>query len=307
MKKGIIPNVLIFVVFGALALFSDNRPTFKLVMLGDSITASSTAKRGEKIPDYVQNTLNHLSCGRVEWLVINEGVGRDTAYGALKRIGRILAQENPEFVSIAYGLVDCDKKDSRWFEENINKLLLAISSHDPKPWTLLITITAFDESIHAYGKDRYFKKNGEANRYINSEINGILRMCALNNDLPILDLFKFLTSRPAWKDSIKDDGIHPNSAGNRLVGEYIGRAMFAYYSAHIEKYKAALQAESDTRQLMKSAFQRLISSRGRALQECVNLEEQAWRICPYLPAIMDLFALRGQNDREPNLAFKKNG
>lgn len=260
-------------------------------MLGDSITKSGSANSGEKVSDYTQSALNHLSEGRFEWSVVNEAVGKETAREALKRINRILDQENPELISIAYGLVDSNKKDPQWFEDNLYKLLMAISFRNPKTRIVLISTVPIDESIHVYGKDRFFKKYGGANRYINNEINSILRKVALKKKLPFIDLFRYLTPKHEWQDSIKGDGIHPDSPGNKLIGEYIGRAIFAYYSAHIAKDMPAIQAEADARQLLRKAFSLFISLGIKAAKECADLEEQAWNICPYLPENVNTFSL----------------
>ncbi len=295
MRKLILSTVSTLVVLGSLKLFPDNEFTFKLVMMGDSVTKSASAQRGSRISDYVQSTLTGRCGGRVVWNVINEGVGRETVRGALKRIKKVLTRENPEFVSLAYGLVDSGEKDPGWFGRNLNELISAISSHNPDTRIILMSTIPIDESIHVYGRDRFFKKYGGANRYINSEMNRILRGIALKRDFPFIDVFRYLLPQEAWRESISEDGIHPNPAGNKLAGEYIGEAVFRYFSARVAKDPGAIQTETDARQLMKNAAQRFLSSRGRALRECAEIEERAWRMCPYLPEITNIFSPGDRN------------
>jgi lysophospholipase L1-like esterase len=290
MRKLIVLYLLFFGDICSFPLFSATKSKLKLVMLGDSITKSGSANEGEKITDYVQSTLNNLFGGEAEWSVINEGVGSENAHGALKRIKGILKRENPEFVSLAYGLIDSNKKDPRWFEDNINKLLLSISTHNSNTRIIVITTVPVDESIHIWGKDKYFNKFGGANNYVNREMNSILRKVALKNTLPFIDLFRYLMPKEAWKDSIKNDGIHPDSKGNELIGEYIGKSIFAFYSARIKKNELALQWELEARQLMMRAIHLFFSSKTKAVEECDVLAEQAWDMCPYLPEILNTFS-----------------
>ena len=252
-------------------------------MLGDSITESRSARNGEKVSDYTKTTINSLSMGRNEWLIINEGKGNETIQRALKRIDSILARERPEFLSIAYGLIDASKKDPVGFQGSVIQLINTVHIFDPNVVIILVATVPIDESIHFYGKNRYFKKYGGANRYINNHINGILRNIAFQNNLPFINMFRFLEEREEWRDSISMDGIHPNAAGNRLIGEYIGRVLYTYYSARMRNDENAVQAENDAHHLMKAVVQRFFFSRGNEVLECIEMEERAWQLCPYLP------------------------
>ena len=79
-------------------------------MLGDSITQSGSAPAGGKMSDFARLELDRLSGDRAAWSVTNQGVGRETARGALRRIRGLLDSANPDVVTIAYGLVDCRER-----------------------------------------------------------------------------------------------------------------------------------------------------------------------------------------------------
>jgi lysophospholipase L1-like esterase len=257
----------------------------KLVMSGDSITASGSAKPGERLTDYVQGRLNALFSGMPRWIVVNEGVGRETAHRALGRIKEVLGRDHPDWISLAYGVVDCREKNPRGFEENVSKLIESITSHDGRTGILIIAAAPIDGDIHPYGKDRYFRRMGGANSYINGEMNGALRRLSIRHGVPFIDLYRFLASRGAWRESIRKDGIHPDAAGNKLMGDYIAEVFFNYYSAHVLKEHAAAVRENEARRLMREAVRKFFSFRWAEVQAGSLLEERAWQLCPYLPEV----------------------
>jgi lysophospholipase L1-like esterase len=258
----------------------------KLILLGDSIVQSASAGSGKKVSDYTAAALPRHAEGEEKWSVVNRGLGRETARGAMRRIERILDEESPQVVTVAYGLVDSGAKDPLEFAANIRKLRLAVAGHDPRILLVLISTVPLDESIHAYGSDRFFRRNGGANRYINAEMNGRLREIAIEGNLPFVDLFRYLSPRPEWRAAIRDDGIHPDETGNRLIGDYMGRA----YAARVLNDRVAGEKEEAARRLMRHAA-RLFFSRGfEAVEACAELEARAWNECPYLPEIAGVFS-----------------
>jgi lysophospholipase L1-like esterase len=295
-----IPAVLAF-SFAALPARIRQEPV-RLVMLGDSVTQSAAAAAGKKVSDYARTALNlHSSAGR-EWIVANEGVGRETAHGAWRRIAGILGEQTPDVVSLAYGFVDCRRKDPAWFEANVRKLGKAVADRDPEILVALLSTVPLDESIHVYGQDRFFIRYGGANRYLNNEINGRLREIAITEGLPFVDLFRYLSTQPGWRTSIRGDGIHPDETGNELIGAYVGRVLAACFAARVLNDGLALAREDEARDLVRKALRLFVFSRGRAVDECAAMEERAWNVCPYLPELRPVFtslAAAKRGDRAP--------
>lgn len=291
MKRSPLTLVPAIALFYSSALASDDVPRYKLAMFGDSITVSYAAQAGEKITDHVQTILGERSGQSVEWTVVNEGVGRETARKALRRIRGVLSRENPDFVSIAYGLVDCNKKDAAGFKEDVERLLDVITSQDSKIRVILITTIPVEASLTVWSRDPYFKGYGGANRYLRNEINGVLRSVAREKRLAFIDLFRYLAMRRDWKDSLKKDGIHPDAAGNKIIGEYLGNALFSYFSARLLCDPAALRKEDEARLLLRKAFERFWQSRGKDVKACADLEDRAWNLCSYLSEISAVFSL----------------
>ncbi len=258
-------------------------------MFGDSITASSSLGQGDRIPAVVHEVLTRGTKGLAEWDVVNEGRGRETLEGAIKRLDGILARQDPDWVSVAYGLVDCAERDPGRFGDNLNRFIDQILARKPKTQIVLITTVPIDEFRHSYGKDGWFRARGGANHYINSEINGIIRRVALERNLPFIDLFRFLRDQPEWNSAISRDGIHPDRLGSRLSGEYIGQVLLAFWSSHFENDVGAKRAEQEALSLMTRAAALFRTLDAGSIREGTVLEEKAWRMCPYRPEIMNPF------------------
>ncbi len=205
-----------------------------LVMLGDSVTASRSAPEGQKVPQVVERALNAHFAGRVRWTVVNAGVGSESAQGGLARAAGVLSREKPRFVSLAYGLNDCGRKDPKWFETQMSALLDAAQKparDGSKPQVVLLTATPFINEKHAWGKDAFFVARGGLDAFLDREINRITRRLAAERRLPLVDVHRAFVGTPRWEQLMQGDGVHPTSEGNRVLGEYVAQVLGAYCEA----------------------------------------------------------------------------
>lgn len=278
-------SFLLFLGLGSLQSFGPPAgiKVEKLVMFGDSVVHSASAPNGSKLPDFVKSKLDSLSAGRVAWEVVNSGVGRETARAAVSRIEDVLKNEQPDFVSIAYGLVDCGVKNPDRFGKSLETLLSIAAKTAPQSTVFLVTTVPFNETAHPWGKAGYFIKRGGINRYADREINSITRQQAVKSGLPLIDLHRSLRPSKNWQDAVRLDGIHPDQNGNKLAGDHIGEVIFSFYAARMLKDPAYVEAESDARMMIRKAFFRFLSSPGKSAGAVSGLMDSAWKKCPYLP------------------------
>lgn len=262
----------------------------RLAMFGDSVTQSASAAPGATVPDLTRRALDRQAAGRASWTVVNQGRGRETAGRALRRLRRAVQREGWDWISLAYGLVDAGEGDPARFERDIRRLLDAIAAARPEARVALISTIPIDEARHEYGRNRLFRAQGGANRYLQSELDSRLRKLAIERDLPFIDLRRHLEARPDWPRAIAADGIHPDAAGNVLIGEFIGRALSACVAARELGDPRAGAAETEARSLIREALRLFAASGGRAARRCAELEARAWGLCPYLPEATTVFA-----------------
>jgi hypothetical protein len=163
---------------------------------------------------------------------------------------------------------------------------------------VLISPVPIDEEIHEYGRERAFIRYGGANRYIHNEINGRLRDIAKRESLPYIDLFRYLAPQPGWRTAIRGDGVHPDADGNRLIGEYIARSLAAYYEARVWNLPAAREKEREARRLVREAADLFFKRGSKVLERCAELEDRAWKMCPYLPEMTTVFATAASLSRK---------
>lgn len=262
----------------------------RLVMFGDSVTQSAGAEAGSTVPEITRRVLDRWSDGRASWTVVNEGRGRETAGRALRRLRRILCGERWDWISLAYGLVDAGDEDPVRFERDIRRLLDAAAAAAPGARLALISTIPIDEARHEYGRKAFFRDRGGANRYLRSEIDGRLRKLAVERGLPFIDLRRHLEAQPAWPRAVAADGVHPDSAGRALIGEFLGRSLSACFAARQQGDLRAGAAEAEARGLLREALRLFASAGPRAVGRCAELEERAWSLCPYLPEATTAFS-----------------
>jgi lysophospholipase L1-like esterase len=261
---------------------ADAKPV-KLVMMGDSVTASAAAPDGDKMPQLVEKGLNARSAGRFAWTVVNAGVGSENSEGGLGRVKGVLTKEQPQIVTIAYGLNDCHKKDPKWFEEKMRAFMDEIAKHPCKPQVVVLTATPFVNEHHFWGKDAFFVGQGGVDSWLDRQLNAVTRRLAAERGLPCIDVHRAFVGVPDWQKLMSGDGVHPNVEGNRALAAIVVKGLAAYAEANGSPKSKAAEAEKSARAKVAQAEKAAASPARRA--EARKLLEEAGELCPYLAQV----------------------
>jgi len=271
-----------FVAWAASADGADAR-ALKLVMLGDSVTLSSRAPEGSKLPQLVQKGLNEASGGRVAWTVVNAGVGGETAEGGSRRVSGVLNRETPQLITVSYGLNDSRKKDPAWFATQMRALLDTIAKHPSKPQVVVLTASPFVNERHFFTKDPFYAGVGGLDAFLDRQLNAATRKLAAERGLPLIDVHRAFLRAPEWQKLILPDGVHLTPEGNRVVAAEVSRALAAFVEARSNpKSKAAID-EKAARAKLDLARKALADPAKRA--DAQKLLAEAAALCPYLADI----------------------
>ena len=265
----------------AATLNSEDAKPVRLVMMGDSVTASRSAPEGQKIPEVVEKALGALSGRRFAWTVVNAGVGSETAEGGLAREAGVIDREKPDVVTFSYGLNDAGRKDPKWFADRMASLVETAQRKPSKPQAVLLTTTPIDDKRHFYGKDPKFAPDG-GDAWIDRRLNGATRLLAVERGLPLIDVHREFVRAPEWQKLLAGDGIHPTPAGNKLVGEYVARALAAWAEAKESPKSKAAQAEKSARAKLDLARKAMAAKK---TAEAKKLLADAGDLCPWLAEI----------------------
>ena len=255
----------------------------KLVMLGDSVTQSRLAPEGDKVPQLTEKSLSKHLSGRLAWTVVNAGVGSETAEGGLRRVAGVLTRETPQFVTIAYGLNDCRRKDPKWFEQEMRALIDEIAKHPSKPQLIVLTATPFVNEHHAYSADPFYAGQGGLDAFLDRQMNAVTRRLAAERRLPLIDVHRAFLRMADWQNLIQNDGVHPTVEGNRLISEEVARGLGAYVEARLSSESKAANAEKSARAKLAQAVKAASSPANR--DEAYKLLQDAADLCPYLAEV----------------------
>lgn len=119
-----------------------NKAAFKLVVLGDSISAGANASGSYEAapyqpayPELVRRGLAEHYGGPVELLNLSVG-GRDSAWG-ITQVESVVAAK-PDLVIIAFGMNDAAGRASTEFKQNTQKIIEAIATQSPTTEFVLV-------------------------------------------------------------------------------------------------------------------------------------------------------------------------
>lgn len=192
-----------------------------VVMLGDSTTLCAQNKAGFKLTELVQADLTRTH--RQSVLVINSGVGGDTAKGGLARLPSAVFAHKPDVVTISFGLNDTGKLTPEEYRASLEKIVEQVRSNTQAK-ILLVTSTPFVNEKHAW-KDR-FRDKGGLDQYMDAHICAAVRDLAKKNNLPLCDLHAHFSAQfgknPRLADQlILPDGVHITDKGNEAAAKYV--------------------------------------------------------------------------------------
>jgi acyl-CoA thioesterase-1 len=170
----------------------------KIVALGDSLTAGYGVDLSESYPALLEKKLQENG---YQYEVINAGVSGETSSGTLARVEWILTQ-NPEIVIVETGANDGLRGVMvNLLEENLREIVEIL--HENNVAVLLAGMKMVWNLGPAYV----------------SQFNEVYPRIAEDRDVELMPFF--LEGVATKKDLNLSDGIHPNSAGYKVIVENI--------------------------------------------------------------------------------------
>jgi lysophospholipase L1-like esterase len=264
----------------------------KVLMLGDSVTLLG-------MPRAVTGPINELTKGKITWIMLNGGVGGDTAGGGKIRIGKRLAEDKPDVVMVSFGLNEVSTHYSpENFKANMEGILEVIAKESPATKVILLTTTPMNIDYHMTN-DKEYNAEGGVDVVLDRKFNGVTRKLAAEKQLPLIDVHRyFLTDKnwarqyitpggPTAPDGVHlrtDDG-HNGYNGYDFIGPYLAKAIAAWYETEIVKdpQRVALRDKMVARLAKVSAEVDDAKSPDGRKKLLTELDE-IWQAAPWLSA-----------------------
>ncbi len=188
---------LIFTLFFSILLFTgcDSGPGIKpfnqesvVLAFGDSLTHGTGASTGQSYPDVLSELLGRQ--------VINVGIPGEVSAAGLKRLPAVLEEYNPTLVILCHGGNDFLRKlDQATTNSNLDAMVTLIRSHGAD--VVLVGVPKFGFGLQV--PELYSQIADKYTVPLQKEI--------------LVDLLS--------DNSMKNDAIHPNATGYRLMAEAI--------------------------------------------------------------------------------------
>lgn len=177
---------------------SENVDMKKIVALGDSLTAGFGVDLSESYPALLEKKLQENG---YQYTVINAGVSGETSSGTLARVEWILSQ-NPEIVIVETGANDGLRGVAvNLLEENLGEIVEMLHENN------VVVLLAGMKMVWNLGPV-----------YV-AQFNKVYPKVADERDV---ELMPFFLEGVATKSALNtEDGIHPNSAGYKVIVENI--------------------------------------------------------------------------------------
>lgn len=196
----------------ALVLSTLNDSPYRVLFLGDSITAGYGLSLREAYPQKVQDFLAEKNLSIKS---INGGVSGDTTAGGLRRLQWQL-KSNPQMVVIALGANDMLRGiPPETTKKNLEQMIKLLKKN--KIQVVLLEMQANP----TMGRD-FVKRFDEIYKKLGKEMA-----------VPVLDFF---ISEVALKPELNlEDRIHPNGRGQKLIAEKVSRFLEPILRSELEK------------------------------------------------------------------------
>jgi len=178
----------------------DGRPA--LVCFGDSLTAGFGVDPGHSYPDLLQQELDRHG---YHYRVVNLGESGDTTQDGLDRLSLVTA-EKPRLVIIEFGANDGLRgQPVSTMEHNLGQMIEALQKTGTRLVLAGITLPP------NYGPD-YIKR-----------FDAVYPELAARYKVPLIPFL--LEGAAGHADLMQQDGLHPNTAGTRLVAANVLRVI----------------------------------------------------------------------------------
>lgn len=179
---------------------TDTRPA--IVCFGDSLTAGLGVDPGRSYPDLLQQQLDQRS---YRYRVLNFGESGDTTQDGLDRIS-VVTTANPKIVILEFGANDGLRgQPVPNMEKNLAQMIEVLQKADARVVLAGITLPP------NYGTD-----------YI-QRFDAVYPRLAKQYHVPLIPFL--LEGAAGHSDLMQQDGLHPNTAGTRLVEANVWRVI----------------------------------------------------------------------------------
>jgi acyl-CoA thioesterase-1 len=169
-----------------------------IVAMGDSLTAGLGVNENDAYPAQLERKLRQ---GGYRWHVLNAGISGETSSGALSRIGWVLKLK-PDIVILETGANDGLRgTDPQLMRKNIEEMLQILEKND------VVVVLAGMKMLANLGKE------------YTGAFSAVYRDLAKNNRVILMPFF--LAGVAGDQSLNQQDGIHPTTAGYRIIADNI--------------------------------------------------------------------------------------
>jgi lysophospholipase L1-like esterase len=197
-----------------------------IVALGDSITLAAAQSPEKKWVNILDQKLNADS--KVQWTLINAGVGGNTSREGLARIENDVLSHRPDVVFIEFGGNDATNDMNRHvsvdeFNQNLGKMLESLTKISAR--AVIVTFPPIIDEWHCIGKHEFYTQWGGLDRCV-EEYRQASRQFAKKHGLQLADIdaaFRAAFKTQDVASFILPDGVHLTDKGNELVAQVVGK------------------------------------------------------------------------------------
>lgn len=196
-----LPGLMILTLLPvSVAAGADKAEHARLVFVGDSITD------GHTYPQLIRQAL--AEADKPVPVVINAGIGGDTARGMRQRIERDALIHRPTLVTLSVGINDVLRKVKvADYESDVNAIAERLNKE--KIPLLILTTSILGP------------KNAEADKKL-ADYNAILRKVAVKHGYKVAEVNALMQKeRAAGRELLESDQVHPNYEGQRLIARAV--------------------------------------------------------------------------------------
>ncbi len=210
-----------------------------IVAFGDSTTAPRQVE-GQALAVWPGVLQQDLIDRGISAAVINTGVGGHTTADARDRFERDIVALDPDLVIIQFGLNDSaiDVADGATeprisrdeYEANLTYMVTVLGERgcqiilmtpNPGRWS--------EEMLDRYGREPYDITDPWGFNLMNADFTESVRQIGRRHDVPVVDIYRCYEEYDTVSDQSADDllldGLHPNSAGHRIVADLLADAI----------------------------------------------------------------------------------
>ena len=184
-----------------------------VVAFGNSITLGVGDSAAGSVRGYPFRLEQLLRARFPGALVINRGVAGERTRQGARRLPRVIAQDEPNFVLILEGVNDIENAGASWAATiiaNLETMVMTVKAAEATP--VIATL------LPTFGP-RAFK---------NETIiltNSLIRDLAAREDIVLVDLHERFSSEDDPESLFSSDGLHPTSEGYDIIAEAFHRGL----------------------------------------------------------------------------------